>query len=122
LANRMTQLTSRIERLEAEQTAAACRPYTISLSTLAPESYTLIHPISVVLREVDDGFSADFVEANIGASGESEEEAIRNLKELIAMTFEDLEEDDSRLAPPVASQFAVLKSVLRNRNILPNPE
>lgn len=109
----IAELNSRIIGL---QQSIKSRPYSITVNSLAPEPYILTRPISVVMREVDDGFVADFLEANIGASGDSEIVALRNLKDLIILTYEDLiEEDGNVLSPVVAEQLAILRDLLQSR-------
>jgi len=111
-----TELAAVRELVVQTEHAIATRPYIVTLSTLAPEPYSLASPVSVALRDHAGCFTADFIEANIGASGETEEQAIRNLKELIVMTFEDLEEEESDLVPSIASQFAILRAILRKND------
>ena len=87
--------------------------YSIILATLAPETLQLKHPISAVLQWNGDECTATFCEANIGAAGETEYDAILNLKELIAMTHRSLaNEDESKLSRAARIQRSILASIV----------
>jgi hypothetical protein len=67
----------------------------------------------VVVRPSDGEYEATFFDANIGIIGDTEEEAVRNLKLLIVDTFEMLESNEASLGPEPARQLAVLREFLR---------
>jgi hypothetical protein len=67
-----------------------------------------------MLQPSDDGFTATFFDANIGSSGDTEEEAINNLRTLIIDTFELLEsKQPEQLGIEPRRQLAILRSLIR---------
>lgn len=86
-----------------------CRHVVVPLTTLHPEPYALKHPISVVVVDIDDEYQASFFEANLYASGDTEHEAIENLKSVVLDTFDDLSAaPDSELGPAPRKQKELL--------------
>ena len=86
----------------------------IPITTLAPEPYQILRDISVVVEPADDGFNATFFDANIGTAGDTQEEAVSNLRSLILDTFEYLaSEPTETLGPEPARQLAVLRVFLK---------
>ena len=89
-------------------------PLTVAIQSLAPEPYEVMRPILAVLRRQDDEYRATFYDANLSASGETEVEAVLNLKDIIVATFELLVgHDRDLLAPGAARQRSVLEKFLR---------
>lgn len=104
-------LKTRVEAVEHNQ------PMVVPIQSLAPEPYVLDAPIQAVVRCDEGAFVAAFVEANIGATGETVFEAVDNLKGLIVSTYEILREHDgTRLGRSMARQKAVLDSLIRPRD------
>jgi hypothetical protein len=62
------------------------------ISTLAPydDEYEVIKPFYVIVQPYEDEFRADFLEAGLSAFGATPDEAINNLKAIIADTVADL--------------------------------
>lgn len=86
----------------------------IPLTSLDPDKYELGRDIPVVLQPSDDGFTATFFDANIGSSGDTEEEAIDNLRTLIIDTFELLESTrPEKLGREPRRRLNVLRSIIR---------
>jgi hypothetical protein len=91
-----------------------CRLGPVPLTSLDPGRYELERDIPVVLQPSDDGFTATFFDANIGTSGDNEEEAIDNLRTLIIDTFQLLDsEPKDRLGPEPQRQLRLLRSLIR---------
>lgn len=104
-------LKMRVEAVEHNQ------PMVVPIQSLAPDPYMLEAPIQAVVRNDDGEFVASFVEANVGATGETVFEAVDNLKGLILSTYEILREHDgTRLGRSMARQNAVLDSLIRPRD------
>lgn len=112
---RVDQLEKRVRMLE-EQLASlhAGRQIVVVLDTLSPEPLTLIRPFGVNVDPHDSGFRAWFVDANLMAFGETVPEAIWNLKDIIAATFELLTAAEAgELGPGPMRQLAVLSQFVR---------
>ena len=89
-------------------------PAVVPVVTFAPEPFELLRDLPVVVQPVEEYFTATFFDANISTSGETQEEAVANLKELILDIFESLEaEPEERLGPEPARQKAVLARLIR---------
>lgn len=101
----------RVIRAELNRTAEAI---SIPITTLAPEPYELVRDIPAVVQPVGDEFVATFFDANISSSGDSQEEAVANLRSLLLDTFEYLESEPSgALGPEPTRQFGVLRVFLK---------
>ncbi len=82
----------------------------VPIASFAPEPYGLIRPIPTVIQPAESGFSAGFFDANVHATGDNEEEALRNLKGLILDVFDSLSREPARnLGPEPRRQLAVLQ-------------
>jgi hypothetical protein len=105
LEDRIADLGTRIERRADAKI--------VPVQTFAPEPYTLLKPMSVLIEDSEDGYLASFFDANIGTSGETEQEAFENLKSLVLDIFDSLSrEAPERLGPEPARQLAVLRSFI----------
>jgi len=86
----------------------------VSFTTMAPaENLEVIKPIQVTVQPYENEFRADFWDANLTAFGETADEAVRNLKDLITATFDTLIQHENRLGRGVARELAVLKLFIR---------
>jgi len=86
----------------------------IPITTLAPEPYALARDIPVVIQPTGDEFIATFFDANISTAGETQEEAVGNLRSLLLDTFEYLESEPAEaLGPEPARQLGVLRAFLK---------
>lgn len=109
LEKRIISLEQRFTQLERR------RPnLLVPINTFVPEPYELTAPFFVAVEIEDDQFTATFFDANVSASGDTEEEAIGNLKSLILDTFDSLSaEDKTMLGPEPRRQLAILERFLR---------
>src|SRR5205809_4090094 len=102
-ASSLTRVTAIERDLESLRQQIECLRCTnsvfLQLSTLAPDQLEVIKNIPVVLQPVDDEFLATQFDAGISTTGDTQEEAVSNLKELIVDLFESLEEDEQILGP-----------------------
>lgn len=113
---RLTELEQRVEALEIRVGKLGDpQSLIVPVTTLDPEPFELLRDIPVVVRPTEDGYLATLYDANIGITGDTREEAVGNLRELIVDLFDDLEEDEDRLAPMPGQQLAVLRSLMRRR-------
>ncbi len=92
-------------------------PLSIPITTFTPEPYRLEREIPATVQLAPDGFTAAFFDANIATSGETQEEAVSNLKSLILDTFDFLSsEPPEALGPEPARQLAVLRGFLERES------
>lgn len=106
--------TSELLRGLKELALARAASTIVPITTLAPEPLDLVRDISVVVQPVEHGFTATFFDVNISTSGDTQEEAVSNLKSLIVDIFKDLEsEPPERLGPEPTRQLNVLRAFLR---------
>jgi hypothetical protein len=83
--------------------------FSASISDLAEPAYRLAKAIPVVVRPEGGGYVASFFDANIHASGETDQEAIDNLRTMILDVFDQLTElVPDQLAPVAERQLRVL--------------
>ncbi len=88
----------------------------VPITSFAPEPYDLIRQIPVVVQASEEGFVAGFFDANVHAAGDTEEEAVRNLKSLILDVFDSLSAEPlATLGPEPRRQLAVLQEFLAKR-------
>jgi len=94
---------------ELERSAPVCVP----IETLAPEPYEVLKPFHAVVQARGEEYVASFFDANLNASGATQEEAVFNLKDVIVAVFETLmEHDPAGLGPGPARQLEVLKEFI----------
>lgn len=105
-----SELLKGLKELALARTASVIVPIT----TLAPEPFDLIQTIHVVVQPVDGGFTATFFDANLSTSGDTQEEAVSNLKSLVVEVLDDLEsEPPEKLGPEPSRQLKVLRSFIK---------
>ena len=91
--------------------------FAVPINTFAPEPYELCQPLLFVLQREGEGFIASFFDANIHASGDTQEEAFRNLKSVLLDIFDSLSaEPANRLGPEPRRQLAVLQQFIRKKS------
>ena len=94
----------------------------VPITTFAPEPYELRRPPLVIVQHGDEGFTASFFDANIHASGDTEEEAFRNLKSLLLDVFDSLRaESPENLGPEPKRQLAVLEEFIGKKTRRAHP-
>ena len=101
------------DRLAAIEDAAILGTFTLHVETFAPEPYKMKRPIPLSLQRRADGYIASFVEANVNSSGDTQQEALANVKELILDAFDSLSSlPPSTLGPGPTRQLAVLREFI----------
>lgn len=89
----------------------------VPITTFAPEPFEVLRPMSAVIQPIGDEHLATFFDANINASGETQEEAFANLKDVLLGTFQMLEQmSESQLGPGPKRRRAVLSECIRRTN------
>jgi predicted RNase H-like HicB family nuclease len=120
IANRLEQVL-RLNRLEDQVAELSARVEhltgqvkTVCIHTFEPEPYEILRPVPIVVEPSGEEFSASFFDANISTSGETEQEAFDNIKNLILDIYDSLTREASdRLGPEPQRQLAVLRSFVR---------
>jgi predicted RNase H-like HicB family nuclease len=98
---------AKLERTVAQ--VASGSPIVLWITTLAPEPFRLKRDIPILLRSTGSSFVASFLDANVNASGETEAEALNNLKEVLTMVFRKIRSlPPNTLGPGPSRQLAVL--------------
>ena len=88
----------------------------VPITTLDPDPYELLRPIQAVVQGVDTGFIATFFDANINASGDTQTEAVMNLRSLLVDLFEELIALGAKALGPVPTQqLSILRSFIQKR-------
>src|SRR5712691_10753840 len=92
------QSSDRVAKLEREirelkEYISESRPIIVPISVLDPEPYELTREISVVVQPHDDSYVATFFDANINASGETQQTAVANLKDMMVGIYERLQKE-----------------------------
>ena len=86
----------------------------VPITTLDPEPFELTRDVMVVVQPDDDSFVATFFDANINASGNTQVDAVANLKDLMIAIFETLE-NEKKLGKGPAAQLAILRGLIRRK-------
>jgi predicted RNase H-like HicB family nuclease len=110
----LRDVSARLTRVEGLCEKALQKPVCVPISTFAPEPFEVIREFGVVVQPEEDRFVATLFDANISSSGETQEEAVTNVKDLILMIFRGFEnEDDRELGPAMIRQKHALRSLIR---------
>jgi len=122
LLARVEEVRQRVEKMESMlatalgQLVAPNRTMVVPVESLAPEPYDILRPFPLIIRPSGDGFSAAFLEANLHAYGDTEEEAVTNLKGVVLDAHDRLSElTASELGPAMAEQKRVLALHVRKQ-------
>lgn len=111
---RLVTLNTRINFLESALDDIRSRAaVVVPIQSLAPEPFELLKPIHALVQQSGEDFVASFLDANINASGETQEESLTNLKDLIVGSFEALQTIADKLGPGPSKQLAVLGQFLK---------
>jgi hypothetical protein len=107
----VAKLAGRVAQLESNVAIS------VPIQTFEGLEVTLRKPFSVVVQPHGDSFVATFFDANIGTSGDTQEEAVSNLKDLIAGILEQFEvlETEKALGPEPTRQLAILRQFIARK-------
>jgi predicted RNase H-like HicB family nuclease len=117
LCDRVAGLESKVEQVlrKLAELSSLRRSFLVPIETLEPEPYEILKPFTAVVMEVEGGFEAAAFDLGIFASGDTEEEAISNLKETLLDTFDQLNElPDTRLGKGPLRQKGLLNKCVRS--------
>ncbi len=108
LQQEVRELRAEVERIQGA--------IIVPINSFAPEPFDVVGPIQAVVRPVGDGYVASVFDANISASGDTEQDAIDGLKDVMLMALESLESEPAeRLGVEAKRQLAVLQASIRRR-------
>jgi len=114
---KLIALSARVKCLESSLEEVRSRAaVVVPIQSLAPENLELAKPIQVLLQQFGDDCVASSLDANINASGETQEEALTNLKDMIVGSFEALSGVAYKLGPGPARQLAILSEFIKKNN------
>jgi hypothetical protein len=103
-------LKATCQRLQGSQ------PKIVPINSFAPEPYALLKPILVNVYSVEEGFEAGWYDANIHSSGDTDEEAVGNLKGLILDFLDSFaKEPTEKLGPESKRQKAVIQEFIEKK-------
>jgi predicted RNase H-like HicB family nuclease len=112
LRQQLGALSQRLTRIER-----GGLPIIAVVNDFFPHDLEVQKPIHICIEPDNEEFIATFHDADVSASGETHAEALCNLKDIIAMLFEDLTaEDPAVLGPGPLRQFEVLKRYIGKLN------
>lgn len=99
--------------LGGDQLRQPPQPLIVPITALADPGYNLTRHIYVNVYGEEGDFTATFFDANLSSGGETREEAVRNLRELILMAYQSLKDDrDEDLGPRMVHQRRVLSEFI----------
>ena len=116
LCDRVAGLESKVEQVLSKlaELSALRRSFLVPIETLEPEPYEILRHVTAVVTEAEGEFEAAIFDLGIFASGDTEEEAIANLKETLLDTFDQLNElPDTRLGKGPLRQKGLLNKCVR---------
>lgn len=92
-------------------------PILVPIESLAPEPYDVVKPFHAVVRYQNEQYIASFFDANLSASGDTQAEAVFNLKDIIAGTFDIVTIlEESKLGPGPLQQRKVLEEFIQKKS------
>ncbi len=109
IGERLRALEARVAELEKRiDQRSKASPFT-QVSSLGMPGYTVQKPIPVTIYQDGEEFTATFFDANISTGGDTEQEAVANLQNLIADFYDELAATpDGQLGPSLQRQKLVL--------------
>jgi hypothetical protein len=115
LQDQIVEIQKRLESLES-----ALNTYHIEIYDLANEEYSLKSPVQIVIERYDaDEFIARFPELDIFGPGETEPEAVLNLKNEIVDLYDELIAlDEKELGRVPRMWLRILKKLILTNNHL----
>ena len=122
-AQKLNQLCEQVARVETkidqvlknlEEAGLRTQSIVVPIETLDPEPYELLRPFTTVITRSGEEFEASVFDASIFASGDTEEDAVANLKDTLIDTYERLNElGDDQLGPGPLKQKNILNKLIR---------
>lgn len=114
--NRFTLTSAGYSIVELMERHSPSSAVVVPIASLAPEPYKLIRDIPVLVASCGESFTASFMDANISASGDTQEEAFSNLKGLLLDVFESLADDGNLGSGPHRQKYVLAEFIKRKPN------
>ena len=113
LQGEIVKLRNDVERLRSKKESVV-----VPITTFAPEPYGLTREMKVVVQPAsDESYVASLFDANLSMTGETETDAVANLKAWILDVYDNLDEQpEGALGPEPQRQLAVLRTFIRRRD------
>jgi predicted RNase H-like HicB family nuclease len=105
----LEQISEVLQRVDALEQRINQRSVIVPIQDLGPSPVEVKQPIFAVVQEEDGVFVASFVDANMNASGETQLEAVKMLKDVIASSFQLFVNKETVLGEEPQRQLAVLR-------------
>lgn len=112
LVTRLEQVESQIQHV-LERVDSLTNTTQVEIRSFAPLLIQVLSSIPVVIQPSDDEFTATFFDASICASGDTQIEAVDNLKDTILALFTRYSAEESKLGPKPTKQLAVLRQFIK---------
>jgi hypothetical protein len=104
------------ELKEKVQAISQATSVIVPVASLAPEPFDLLKEVKVVVQPSGDEYLASFFDANVNASGCTQNEAVNNLKDVMIGLFKYLDsQPTARLGRRLVKQLEVLRTFIRRR-------
>jgi hypothetical protein len=116
LCEKVAGLESKVEQVlkRIGELGALRRSFLVPIESLEPEPYEITKPFTAVVMEAEGEFEAGIFDLSTFASGDTEEEAIANLKETLVDTVDRLNGlPDARLGKGPLRQKRLLNKCIR---------
>jgi len=113
LQGEVVKLRNELERLRDKKESVI-----VPITTFAPEPYELRQEMKVVVQpSSDESYVASLFDASLSMTGETETDAVANLKAWILDVYDDLEEQpEGALGSGPQRQLAVLRTFIQRRD------
>jgi hypothetical protein len=121
LAQRQDESAARLDTLERDVADLKRRLTEKSTSILAPidslepEPYELTKTVQALVLPDGDSYVASLLDGNINASGDTVQDAVFHLKDMMVKLFEGLGKQKDKLGKQPSRQLAFLHSIMRRK-------
>jgi len=115
LREEVSDLRQKVDEL-TEIVRDTARIYNATIHELGDSRFELAVPLQIVLEEDQEETVARIPELNLYASGDTDNEAIDELKQEVIKLYEELESSDKKLGPLPKSWFLTLRKLIVKKN------
>jgi hypothetical protein len=115
LREEVSNLRQKVDEL-TEIVRDTSRIYNATIHELGDSRFELTTPLQIVLEEDEEETVARIPELNLYASGDTDNEAINELKQEVIKLYEELESSDKKLGPLPKSWLLTLRKLIVKKN------